>query len=349
METTNLARQIIFDETSIGKYKAVAAATFLNNTNPHIQITPLTQLLTKSNISEILTVYKCDAVIDATDNILTRYLLNDYCAYYKVPLISGSALQWEGQLTVYNYNDGPCYRCILPVPPSPEFVTDCADGGVLGSITGCIGTLQALETVKVLSKSNDVLAGCICIQKTVNFNNDEFFKTYVLGRMLIFDGECGTFKVINLRKKNDQCLVCGSNPIDVQNVDYVRFCKLNNTRNGVRNESERVSFEEFYRKFRQNQYELVIDVRSELEFNLYKLKNSINLSMDDLENELVHRIIRAKINNGDQSDVIVICRRGNDSQIAVEKLSKKLPNFRFKDVIGGLNAFHQFHPNVPIF
>lgn len=91
-----------------------------------------------------------DLIVDASDNVATRYLLNDLCVLQRKPLVSGSALRWDGQLTVYNFNGGPCYRCIFPRPPPPETVTNCSDGGVLGPVTGVIGSLQALEVIKIL-------------------------------------------------------------------------------------------------------------------------------------------------------------------------------------------------------
>ena len=89
-------------------------------------------------------------VVDATDNVSTRYLLNDVCVLLQKPLVSGSALRWEGQLTVYNHKMGPCYRCVFPKPPPPETVTNCSDGGVLGPVTGVIGSMQAIEVIKVI-------------------------------------------------------------------------------------------------------------------------------------------------------------------------------------------------------
>jgi len=89
-------------------------------------------------------------VVDATDNAPARYLVNDACVSTKVPLVSGSAIQWEGQATVYNFNDGPCYRCLFPLPPPAATVTSCANGGVLGMVPGIIGNIQAIEVVKII-------------------------------------------------------------------------------------------------------------------------------------------------------------------------------------------------------
>lgn len=100
--------------------------------NRHVKIIPLRLHANRQIIEEIVTKNKFNVIVDGSDNVATRYLLNDVCVMYDIPLVSGSALQMEGQLTVYHYKDGPCYRCLFPIPPPPETVTSCGDGGVLG-------------------------------------------------------------------------------------------------------------------------------------------------------------------------------------------------------------------------
>lgn len=100
--------------------------------NSHIKVTPLYLHVDRNTIGSILKDNNYNVVVDCTDNVATRYLLNDACVMYKIPLVSGSALQLEGQLTVYNYEGGPCYRCLFPKPPPAETVTSCGDGGIVG-------------------------------------------------------------------------------------------------------------------------------------------------------------------------------------------------------------------------
>ena len=96
-------------------------------------------------------IEKYDVILDCTDNVLTRYLISDCCVLTNRPLVSGSALRYDGQVTVYNYNNGPCLRCIYPKPPPHETINNCSDAGILGPIVGCIGTFQAIEAIKVLT------------------------------------------------------------------------------------------------------------------------------------------------------------------------------------------------------
>lgn len=131
VELCNLHRQILHSQYNIGLPKVESAKILLNRLNNNVNVTPIQAHLTGSNIMELLPNF--DIVIDGTDNVATRYLLNDACVLQNKPLVSGSALKFEGQLTVYHYKNGPCYRCLFPVPPPPETVTSCGDGGVFGA------------------------------------------------------------------------------------------------------------------------------------------------------------------------------------------------------------------------
>lgn len=131
IEITNLHRQLLHTESGIGKSKVESVKQFISQLNSDIKVITHPVILSSSNALEILSAY--DVIVDATDNVATRYLLNDACVLLKKPLVSGSALQMEGQMTVYNYRNGPCYRCIFPKPPPPETVQNCGDGGVLGA------------------------------------------------------------------------------------------------------------------------------------------------------------------------------------------------------------------------
>lgn len=148
VEINNLHRQLLYTEHDLNTPKAEAARDALHRLNSKSEIIPYRLQLNSKNAMDIIKSY--DIVLDATDNVVTRYLLNDSCVLSGKPLVSGSALQLEGQLTVYNYKGGPCYRCIFPSPPPPEAVTNCGDGGVIGAVTGVIGALQALEAIKII-------------------------------------------------------------------------------------------------------------------------------------------------------------------------------------------------------
>lgn len=132
VEISNLHRQILHTEDDVGYPKVNSAYDKLLSINRSINIIPVKQQMDSSTIKKLMSSTKFDLVIDGSDNVATRYLLNDACVLNNVPLVSGSALQTEGQLTVYHYKEGPCYRCLFPVPPPPETVTSCGDGGVIG-------------------------------------------------------------------------------------------------------------------------------------------------------------------------------------------------------------------------
>ena len=148
VEESNLHRQVIHTEKNIGKLKVLSAKETILAFNRHVNVVTFETRLTKENAHEIVADW--DIVMDGSDNAATRYLINDICIILKKPLVSGSALQMEGQITVYGLNGGPCYRCMFPEPPPAHTVVNCSDGGVLGMVPGLIGNLQSIEIVKIV-------------------------------------------------------------------------------------------------------------------------------------------------------------------------------------------------------
>lgn len=266
VEVNNLHRQILHTTVGVGVRKVDSAATFIKNLNPHIKVTSYPILLNNTNSFDIMSNY--DVIIDATDNVPTRYLLNDTCVRLSKPLVSGSALQMEGQLTIYNYKNGPCYRCIFPIPPPSETVTNCGDGGVLGMIPGVIGLLQALETVKII------------------LNQDT-----IQGYLLLFNGCDTTFKKIKLRPRNPACEICGqsSNRLSkpLNQFDYEEFCgskscdKSPNLK--LLPEGKRITATK-YNSIKDEPHVLV-DVRYEQEFGICKLENSLNIPITKINSK----------------------------------------------------------------
>ncbi|VDO05753.1 unnamed protein product, partial [Haemonchus placei] len=201
----NLHRQIAHKESSIEEPKVNSLKRFIEELNSTVNVVPHKVLLDSKCATTILKSY--DIVVDCSDNPATRYLLNDACVLLGKPLVSGSALRWEGQLTVYNYTDddgkrSPCYRCLFPTPPNPEHVTNCSEGGVLGPVVGVIGSLQALEVLKIAAGLRPNFAGSL----------------------YLFDGSCGSSRTVQLRHRNKQCDVCGDNPTITELIDYQAFC-----------------------------------------------------------------------------------------------------------------------------
>ncbi|KAI9278210.1 adenylyltransferase [Phascolomyces articulosus] len=315
VDISNLHRQVIHREKTKGMNKAVSAMLAVHEIHPQCQVTPYPILLDSTNALSIIKQY--DIVLDATDNVATRYLLNDACVLAGKPLVSGSALRMDGQLTVYNHNGGPCYRCIHPVPPPPETVTNCSDGGVLGVIPGVIGVLQALEAIKIASGL------------TENQTSHGF---------LIFNG-CYSpmFRSIKLRGKKKECLVCGENPKITELIDYVEFCGAGATDKEaslfVLKPEERIRVQEYKNVLENEENHLLLDVRSPVQYRICSLPNSISIPLDKLESQLPG--LKEKIEKQNAENVYVVCRLGNDSQLAVQMLQKNgIMNVR--DIAGGL-------------
>ncbi|CAD7091255.1 unnamed protein product [Hermetia illucens] len=329
VEVNNLHRQVLHSELTLNLPKAQSARAALQQINSQLKVRTYEVQLKSENALEILQPY--DIVLDCTDNVATRYLLNDACVLLKKPLVSGSALQFEGQLTIYNYNGGPCYRCIFPTPPPPETVTNCGDGGVLGAVTGVIGSLQALEAVKVLLKLDGTLAG----------------------RLLIFDGTASSFRNVKLRPRREDCAVCSAKATITKLIDYEQFCGMRASDKDmalkVLQSDERISVEDLKSIRDSRKPHLVIDVRNPLEFEICHIEGSVNIPLKQIIEDKGLDDLKQRTSGG--IPVFVFCRRGNDSQLAVKHLRKKLEGVaEAKDVVGGLHAWHyRIDNNFPIY
>jgi sulfur-carrier protein adenylyltransferase/sulfurtransferase len=156
VSVSNLHRQILFDEVDIGKPKVHRAQKRLSAQNPHINLVAYSQAFDKTNAETLVSDY--DIVVDGSDNYKTRYLLNDVTFFHKKPLVSASIFLFQGQVSVFNYEEGPCYRCLYPEPPPPELSPNCNLSGVLGVLPGIVGTIQATEVIKLIIKKGRPLS-----------------------------------------------------------------------------------------------------------------------------------------------------------------------------------------------
>ena len=199
VDESNLQRQIIHRQTSIGQAKVESARRTIAELNPHVDVVTHEIALRSDNALDLFRDY--DVVVDGTDNFPTRYLVNDACALLGKPNVYGSIFRFEGQCTVFWAEKGPCYRCLYPEPPPPGSVPSCAEGGVLGILPGVIGVLQAIETVKLILGIGDPL----------------------IGRLLLFDALKMRFKEMKLRK-NPECPMCGPKKTITGLIDYEQFC-----------------------------------------------------------------------------------------------------------------------------
>lgn len=317
VDVSNLHRQVLHSEAKQGMTKVESIVLAVQALNSHVKIVPYHTSLDSSNALEIINQY--DVILDASDNVATRYLLNDACVLAKKPLVSGSALRFEGQLTVYNYQcRGPTYRCLFPEPPPPETVTNCSDGGVVGVVPGIIGSLQAQEAMKIIAEIGQVLSG----------------------KLLLFDALSCRFTTVKLRPRSDK-----ADAIE-KLIDYEQFCGAKATDKDhaltLLTDEERISVEK-YQKISQQSKEkkkhLLIDVRSEPEMNICQLDQAINVPLSDIDKKETIDRLNGLIENEKIDQLILVCRRGNDSQKAVKSLKQKFPSLMIKDIIGGLYAW----------
>ena len=329
----NLHRQVLHSEKGVGQFKVDSAQEAIARLNSNVTVNCYQTLLTRDTALSIAGGY--DVIIDATDNVATRYLLNDVSVLLHKPLVSGSALRFEGQLTVYHHAGGPCYRCIFPTPPPPETVTNCSDGGVLGVVPGVIGSLQALEAVKILTGLE------------VSYS----------GKLLLYDALAGRFTVVQLRDRSRDCRVCGDSPEIARSlVDYAKFCGAEPNDKcvdlSILTPEERVSVEVLQR-IDKNMYQIV-DCRKKVEFEICHLLNSINIPIEELSNagEPI-KVINERVGDS-KKDIYFLCHHGNDSQRAVKfvKESTLLTEYessrKFKDIIGGIHVWSQLiDPSIP--
>jgi molybdopterin/thiamine biosynthesis adenylyltransferase/rhodanese-related sulfurtransferase len=169
VDVSNLQRQILFTTADAGQPKAEVAAQRLRALNPCISITPRVARLNRANALELIRAH--DLVVDGSDNFATRYLVNDACVLAERPLVYGAIQGFEGQASVFNYKNGPTYRCLFPEPPAPGTVPNCSEAGVLGVLPGLIGTLQATEAIKILTGIGEPLSGRLLLWNSLTMTS----------------------------------------------------------------------------------------------------------------------------------------------------------------------------------
>jgi molybdopterin/thiamine biosynthesis adenylyltransferase len=169
--------------------------------NPDVEVKTYEERLTSENVERILGD-GWDVIVDGADNFPTRYLVNDASVWHGIPVVHGSIYRFEGQVTVFNPGEGPCYRCLFPTPPPPELAPSCAEGGVLGVLPGIVGSLQANEALKLVLGIGDTLQG----------------------RLLLLDALGTTIDEVAVQR-DPNCPVCGEHPTITEYVDYVEFCQ----------------------------------------------------------------------------------------------------------------------------
>lgn len=235
VEISNLHRQILFTVADVGRFKAEVAAERLRLLNPHVQIVTHLEGLTRENALSIITEY--DLVVDGSDNFPTRYLVNDACVLLNRPLVFGSIYKFEGQVSVFNYQNGPTYRCLYPTPPGEGEVPNCAEVGVLGVLPGIIGSLQAVEAIKIITGLGEVLSG----------------------KILLYDALRTSFQTFRFAARPD------SRNFTTLQDDYGTTCAIPAV--GL----EEIEFEELEQILQQRTPPLLIDVREPEEYERFTI------------------------------------------------------------------------------
>lgn len=259
VEESNLQRQILFGVEDIGTLKVEAAARRLNSLNPNVEYNTYPLQFSADNALALIRDY--DLVIDGTDNFPTRYLVNDACVMLGKPNIYGSIFRFDGQATVFGYQQGPCYRCLYPQPPPPGLVPSCAEGGVMGVLPAMIATVQATEAIKILAGIGSCLNG----------------------RLLIYDALTMSFEELRIRRDR-HCCVCGDQPTLTELIDYQQFCGI--AASPTAGDIEEISAVMLKRMLEQGERFQLLDVREPYEREICRIEGSLHVPMQELEQRI---------------------------------------------------------------
>ncbi|KAJ9479036.1 Adenylyltransferase and sulfurtransferase UBA4 [Pseudozyma hubeiensis] len=379
VEPSNLARQILHSDATVGMHKAVSAAKAARQINPYIKAVPVSEAISAANARQMMRGH--DLVLDCTDNPLTRYLISDAAVLEGVQVVSGAAQGYDGQLVVLHkrikaefadpkatatsgVHRGPCYRCLFPKAPRPDEVTNCEDGGVLGGVTGLVGTMQALEAVKILAGIGEDTPPMLTLVSPLTAT---------------------PFRCVKIRPRRvASCRSCGDpaqvpEPVisDLETEDYVSFCGLSTPASNRAAVARTAAGS-------MTPSALIVDVRPAVEYGITKLDGSLNIPIQTLLKNPggAWDEIREAQHRTSSRDVLVICKKGNDSQLAVRSLTehqkqlaertereaKAAPSdplqgpantgerkqavtpLQISDLIGGLRAYSkEKDPNFPIY
>ena len=315
VDVSNLQRQVLFGIDQKNKSKLQSAKERLKNLNPHTTYNLHEVALSSENALNIIKDY--DIVVDGTDNFPTRYLVNDACVLLDKPNVYGSIYRFDGQVSIFNYNKGPCYRCLYSSPPPPELVPSCAEGGVLGVLPGIIGTLQANEVLKIILDIGDLM----------------------VNRFLLFDALTMEFNELKITK-DENCVICGTNPSITKLIDYKQFCGIQNDDYKQENFNE-ITVQELNNLFSNGQIPTVLDVRENHEVDIAKIDKTLHIPMK----EVINRMTELNKNN----EIIVLCKSGKRSTEICQLLINN--NFNnVKNLKGGIIAWSkEIDSSIPIY
>ncbi len=291
VDVSNLQRQVIHRTQDVGTSKAKSAKRAINDLNPDVLVEIYEEGITSANALTIIAKY--DIVIDGTDNFPTRYLVNDACVLLGKVNIYGSIYRFEGQATVFDSKNGPCYRCLYPEPPSPGEVPSCAEGGVLGVLPGMVAMIQATEAIKVLTGIGRTL----------------------VGRFVRYDATSMSFRELKLRK-DPTCPICGPNPTIHALIDYEQFCGLKRPGDAGASNVREMSVSEYAALRDSGAEHLLLDVREPFELGICSIDGNVNIPLGQLPNRL------GELAAWKDKLVVSQCKSGRRSLKALETLEK---------------------------
>ncbi len=314
VDESNLQRQVIHGQSTLGELKVISARRRMLDINPHITVDVYPTRLTADNAMAILRPY--DIIVDGTDNIPTRYLLNDAAVLLGKPYVYGSIYRFEGQVSVFYAKEGPCYRCLFPDPPPPHLVPTCGQGGVIGVLPGTIGTLQATEVLKLILGIGQPL----------------------IGRLLLYDALDMSFDTVRVRK-NPKCPVCGEHPTITTLQDYDAFCGLPSPEAQAEEARWEITPRELAQWLAEGRPVRVIDIREPHELAISRIPAA--------ENVPYNRLLASFESWDRETPIVLVCRTGNRSGQAARVLREagfqQVWNLR-----GGINAWaREVDPSQP--
>jgi len=311
VDITNLQRQILHGTGDLGRPKLESARDRLIDVNPHVHLELHDARLTSANALEIMGDY--DLVVDGTDNFATRYLTNDASVILGIPNVYGSVYRFEGQVSVFATEAGPCYRCLFPEPPPPGAVPSCAEGGVLGVLPGMIGTIQANEAIKL----------CIGIGEPL------------VGRLMVVDALTALTRTISIRK-DPRCPACGTREIR-ELIDYDAFCGMPAVEPPA--SSGEITPRELADRISSGRAPRMIDVREPHEWSIARIPGAELIPLAQLE--------RAASSFDPGAELLIYCHSGVRSLWAAQLL-RRSGFTRVLNLTGGITRWSdEVDPSVP--